>query len=386
MSTSVHGADLEAMSRLSTTFDGNANRLQALTGAATAGVAGLANLWAGPDSAQFRQRWMQFHRPSLLRAVEALTEASATIERNRQAQEQTSAADGAGSPGGPTGPLVGGPGDQGGDGGKKIDDNVRVVGWDPVTDPLFSSPGGENAIDPNDIYQELLGDCYFMAALASLASDDPGAIRRHIVDHGDGTYTVTLHQWVDGELQPVEITVTNEMPVTERYSDETGTWEAKDGYTAGEADGELWPRIYEKAYAQMLGDGDVVAGYAEIIGGDGADALESLTGVPSTTVETGDLTIEELSEMLDNGAVLPASQREVPGSGWWIFGGDTGNYEIGDDKLTTRHQYWVEAVNATVAPPTVIVRNPWDYDHFHIELTMEEFNDAFREIDLNPHG
>ena len=318
----------------------------------------------------------------------ALVEAGATVERNRQEQETTSAVNGAGTGAtGPLGPGIGGGGDRGGDGGKKIDDDVRVVGWDPVTDPLFRSPGGgEGTVDPNDIDQQSLGDCYFVAALASLASDDPAAIRNNIVDHGDGTFTVTLHQWVDGELKPVEVTVTNEMPVTEIYDDDAGSWEPKDGYTAGEADGELWPRIYEKAYAQLLGDGDLVDGYSEIIGGDGADALEALTGRPSTTIETGDLTIDELDKLLDDGAVLPASQREVPGSGWWIFGGDTGNYEIGDDQIHTRHQYWVEEINHSVDPPTVIVRNPWDYDKYHIELTIEEFNDAFREVDHNPHG
>jgi uncharacterized protein YukE len=390
MSSQLHGADLEAMAQLSRSFDRNANRLRAITGAASAGVAGLPGLWAGSDSVQFRQRWMQVHRPHLLRAIDALLDAGATVERNRQAQEITSTADSgvSGGTGGGTGPVgPGGPGDQGGDGGKKIDDDVRVVDWDPVTDPLFRSPGGENSVHPNDVDQQSLRDCYFVAALAGLANDDPNTIRNNISDNGDGTYTVTLHEWVDGELQPVEVTVDNKMPVTEVWNEDAGAWEAKDGFTAGEADGELWPRIYEKAYAHLLGDGDLVAGYAEIMGGDGADALEALTGQPSTTVSTGDLTFEELSTMLDEGSVLPASQREVPGSGWWIFGGETdGNYTIGDDKIHTRHQYWVESVNDTVDPPTVIVRNPWDYDTYNIEMTMEEFNDAFREVDHNPHG
>ena len=217
-----------------------------------------------------------------------------------------------------------------------------------------------------------------------MASDDPGLIRDAIVDNGDGTYTVTLHEWVDGELTPVEMTVSNEMPVTERFDPETDTWVPDSGYTAGAADGELWPRIYEKAYAQMLGDGDLAAGYAEIIGGDGADALEAITGTASTTTGTGGLTIEELDQMVDNGSVLPASQRHIPGSGFMGFGKDTGNYEIGDDSIHTRHQYWVESVDAEAG--TVVVRNPWDYDGYHIELTMEEFNDAFREVDHSDHS
>ena len=325
MGNGLRGADLELMTGLAGRLDGGSARLQGVANGATAEVHGLANLWTGPDSAQFRQLWVQLHRPRLQQAVTVLADAAATVERNRRAQEQTSAAaDAGGTPTG-VGPIGGGSG-SGDQGTGKFDDGARIVGWDPSTDPLFRSPGGEGSIHANDIDQWRLGDCYLVSALASLASADPDLIRDAVVDNGDGTYTVTLHEWVDGELVPVEMTVTNEMPITEYHNDETDTWEPIEGYTAGEADGELWPRIYEKAYALMLGDGDLVAGYSEIIGGDGADALEILTGVPSETTGTGRLTIEELDQMLDEGSVLPASQRHIPGSGFMGFGKDTGDH------------------------------------------------------------
>lgn len=384
MGTAIRGADLERLGTLGSTLGRQALTLQGVMNSSTFGVSSLERLWQGPDSAQFKRRWMSIHRPRLVKAIAELEAAAATIERNRQAQERTSAADGGGTGGaGGTAPLAGGGGEQ--SGGNKIDDDVRIVGWDPVTgQPLFASPdGSEGSIHPNDIDQQSLGDCYFVSSLAGIANHDPDMIRDAIVDNGDGTYTVTLYEEVDGELQPVEVTVDGGMPQTQRWDSETETWIDSDRYTAGEADSELWPRIFEKAYAQQLGDGDLVAGYGEIIGGDGADALEALTGVESQTVGTGGLSIDELREMHDNGVLLPASQRHIPGSGWMGFGKDTGNYDIGDDEFVTRHQYWVEDIRDD---GTIVVRNPWGYDDYEYELTLDEFNDAFREVDYNPAG
>ena len=265
---------------------------------------------------------------------------------------------------------------------------MRIVGWQPDGSDLFASPdGSENEIHANDIDQQSLGDCYFVAALAGLADQDPDLIRDAIVDNGDGTYTVTLWEKVDGEYQPVEVTVTNEFPVTEVWNAENDAWEETSGYTAGEADGELWPRIFEKAYAQHLGDGALVAGYQESIGGDGAEALEVLTGVESRTVGTATFSIEELDAMHDDGVLLPASHRNRPDASWWdkLFGDPTGWYEAGEDDVVTRHQYWIEDID--VEADLVVVRNPWGYSDGNknlIELTYDEFVDAFREIDYSP--
>lgn len=387
----LSGADLELLRRLGRTVEGKAQQLERVSTASRAQIHGSAHMWHGPDAASFRNTWQTVHAPALVACVRDLREMAATLARNADAQEATSAAV-LGGPGigvaGQGSGLIGGSsdGDQAGEG--KIKDGVRVTGWSPTGDPLFrrgtDSAGNLDmaSIDPNDVDQNSLGDCYFVSALAALADDDPHLIRDNISDNGDGTYTVTLYDRVDGELQPIEVTVNGDMPDTERYDDETGRWVTTDRFTAGEADGELWPRIYEKAYASYLGDGDLVAGYREIIGGDGADSLQALTGVEATTVSTSDLTVGELRELTEEGAVLPASQRYVPGSGVWVFGRDTGNYSVGDDTIVTRHQYWVEEVRDN---GEIVVRNPHDYDKQEIVMTIEEFNDAFREVDHTPH-
>lgn len=97
MGASVQGADLEALDLLARDIQRHAGTLQAVTNQATSGVTALDRLWDGPDSAQFKQQWLRTHRPKMNLAMQELRDAAATIERNRRAQELTSAADGGGT-------------------------------------------------------------------------------------------------------------------------------------------------------------------------------------------------------------------------------------------------------------------------------------------------
>jgi hypothetical protein len=65
--------------------------------------------------------------------------------------------------------------------------------------PLFSTSGPVK----DDIDQNGLGDCYFLATLGSVAKTNPDRIRQHIVELGDNTYAVqfgSTYIRVDGDL------------------------------------------------------------------------------------------------------------------------------------------------------------------------------------------
>lgn len=100
MSTDLTGADLEALGLLSRTLERRADTLRTVTADASSGATNLDRLWQGPDSARFHRQWLNVHRPKLMIAGDELLAAAATIERNRQAQESTSAAGGPGRGGG----------------------------------------------------------------------------------------------------------------------------------------------------------------------------------------------------------------------------------------------------------------------------------------------
>lgn len=253
----------------------------------------------------------------------------------------------------------------------KIDENLRIVGWDPVTGPLYSKGTGDGAaVDPNDIDQRSLGDCYLVSAMAGVANHNAKLITDAITPNDDGTYTVRLYEEDGGVMVPREITVTAEMPVMSVHNEATGASRESTSYTAGSGDGELWPQIVEKAYAQMIGDGDLVDGYEEIIGGNGAVALSALSGNPAST-DTSDLTTDQLRGMLAAGAVLPATHSSAEGK--------TSTYEVGGQTYIRSHQYWVERVEPD---GTIVVQNPHEYGGKERQMTIDEFNEAFREVDI----
>ena len=67
-----------------------------------------------------------------------------------------------------------------------------VLAGEPVNS-LYSNPSDPlTSIVPDAVHQGQIGDCYFLAAVGSLASINPQAILNMIKDNGDGTYTVTF--------------------------------------------------------------------------------------------------------------------------------------------------------------------------------------------------
>lgn len=91
MAPGLNGADLEGMDRLAALLSRQAQGLTATMAAASADVAAIDRLWAGPDSAAFHHRWIQHHRPALVGAVQAIEGAAGTVTRNRELQDWTSA-------------------------------------------------------------------------------------------------------------------------------------------------------------------------------------------------------------------------------------------------------------------------------------------------------
>jgi hypothetical protein len=69
---------------------------------------------------------------------------------------------------------------------EETDKAARSALWgDHKDDPLA-------AITPEAVHQGNLGDCYFLAPVASLAATNPQAIKDMIRDNGNNTYTVTF--------------------------------------------------------------------------------------------------------------------------------------------------------------------------------------------------
>ncbi len=89
------------------------NRLELLDRQIQQQMAVMHRLWGGPDAAQFARLWESVHRPRLQLASSSLADTVSLVERNRDAQIETSAGDG--GPGSlvgfqGNGPRIDGPG------------------------------------------------------------------------------------------------------------------------------------------------------------------------------------------------------------------------------------------------------------------------------------
>lgn len=224
-------------------------------------------------------------------------------------------------------------------------DPVRYNGSGPATrrsdDRLYI-----DGINITDVRQGNIGDCYFIATIASVAHLDPNLIANAITDNGDGTYSVRLF---DQTGRPQYITVDADLY---RYANGTPI------YGRGTNPREIWIPIIEKAYAQMRG------GYDQIgHGGSPADAIHALTGYSAKSVRHSHHNhksmYSKISEAINNHRPVVAS----------TYGGGTSAYDrVG---LAQTHAYTVIGVETTNYgmhnrghQQWVILRNPWAHAEF----------------------
>jgi hypothetical protein len=104
-----------------------------------------------------------------------------------------------------------------------------------------------NNVDPSDLHQGSLGDCWLISAMASLA-EYSNVVEGLIKENGD-SFTVRLYSYAEGRFVNVEV---NDMVPCQG---------GNPTFVKPTADGETWPCLIEKAFAKIGG------GYINIKGG-----------------------------------------------------------------------------------------------------------------------
>lgn len=120
-----------------------------------------------------------------------------------------------------------------------------------------------NNIDPNDVAQGHLGDCWYCAAISAVA-ENPKLIERLFITteyNEEGVYKVRLCK--NGEW--VVVTVDDYIPC---YPDGGPCFLHSTG-------AELWVALIEKANAKINGN------YYSLSGGNLEDGMRDLTGAPT---------------------------------------------------------------------------------------------------------
>lgn len=245
--------------------------------------------------------------------------------------------------------------------------------------PFVAGPGDKGDIDPNDITQGGLGDCYMLSSLATMAQQHPQAIRDMIKGPDkDGNYTVTLYDkrsffkpW-DPPFHPVEVKVSPDIPMKNGHPAFAQFGDQAGGQT------EIWPSLIEKAYAQHYGGNK----YHGIEGGWGNEAMEHLTGESSSTAKPKDMSLEQLQQTLKDGKGMTLSSLNDYKLGPIDIPDATeSNPLYKNGTLIANHEYYITGVD----PKTneVLIHNPWGYNP-EIRIPYDQFKDAFRQVSMNP--
>ena len=219
----------------------------------------------------------------------------------------------------------------------------REINSQNITDPAYNSyahgwynfaasPLFADGPEYNDIRQGAVGDCYYLASLASLADTDPGVIRQMVTSLGDGTFAVRFYR--DG--QEVYLRLDADLPVSSGSSL---------AYAKLSGDGEIWVAIVEKAYAHFRYGQNT---YDSISGGWMSTVYMEVTGASATTRWTGGST-SSLGNFL--ASELAAGHAVTLGS-----------YSNSPSPIVGSHAYMVKSVESAAGQTYVTVYNPWGID------------------------
>lgn len=213
-----------------------------------------------------------------------------------------------------------------------------------------------------DQKQGMLGDCYFISALGSIAYVNTAAITNMFIDNGDGTFTVRFYGgkygayfnadgtisdgFASGTQGKVDyITVDRRLPV---YS---GNRLAYSGYgnDARSSSNPLWIALAEKAYAQWNQTGNAGRNgantYAAIEGGWMATVYAQVLGRNATDYWFNNTPKQTLINAIQSGkSVTLGTKNGALGGG-----------------LVQGHAYMVKGYDA--ATDRFILHNPWGTSH-----------------------
>lgn len=220
----------------------------------------------------------------------------------------------------------------------------EVEGWEKIiflrAGDLFESENFQvflGKIEPSDILQGALGNCYFLSAIATIAEEAPEMIKARFISYSksnEGIYGVFVR--VNGVWKTV--LVDDYFP--------TNTSSGKNEFAFTRANGpELWVVLLEKVWSKLCGS------YINIIGGMPNEVFNTFTNSYTETINLKRVAEEALWVKLLEGE----TQNFLMSAGTGQIGGDKG--------LTPGHAYSLlrakEVLDHGVKTRIVELRNPW---------------------------
>lgn len=194
-------------------------------------------------------------------------------------------------------------------------------------------------IEPNDIIQGELGDCWLLSAVAGTAQY-PKLIENIFItkqQNEAGIYELCLY--VGGSA--TRVVIDDFIPCKE--------WGAP-AFTSNHGT-ELWAMLLEKAYAKIHGS------YSRLISGHPEDAFQDLTGMPAQGFNLED---EVNKPKMANGELFKQIQAWFK-KGYFVVT-STSNVDQERTGLVPSHAYSFLDAREVLGKKLVLLRNPWGSD------------------------
>jgi hypothetical protein len=226
----------------------------------------------------------------------------------------------------------------------------------------FTGPLFIDEPTPADVRQGAIGNCYFPAALAAVASTSPQAIKDMVKQNQDGTYTVRFYE-NGNKSRPVEVKVDGDLYVRAFggpiYGSSLGGTNTKDKM-------ELWYPIIEKAYAQWKGSYDAI-GNGGSAGRVMSEVLGRSQGYEWISSGSEDRLFNRIKSDIAKGIPVAAG----------TYGSDQAS-RYTNTGIYANHAYSILGVEEKNGEKFVKLRNPWGQS----EYGNDGKNDGFFSLPL----
>lgn len=241
---------------------------------------------------------------------------------------------------------------------------------DRDTDPAILESASSGWPDPGDFYEEAtemndpiqggIGNCYFIAPLSSVAWTRPYIIAQKTrpTDTAQSRFVdmIEFYNNLEREWQKVEVSEAIPMLSNDIY------------YFAHSTEpGEIWPAIYEKAFARWRPVTDTPPrpmgsdrpNIPSLAGGNAMHALEQLTGLTPQRFSNSALTESNIWITI----VKNCENRRTfnPMVAWTYATGQNMNLSYANTRIAANHCYSILGWHRVNNINYVVLRNPWGH-------------------------
>jgi hypothetical protein len=256
--------------------------------------------------------------------------------------------------------------------------------WNPEGKEWFDKGDYfEDVVEVNDPIQGALGDCYFIAALSSVAWARPYAIINIVRPSGWGNEDNPIHQinfYKDGAGSAQSVEVSEKVPVVKT----THSWV----YAKSLDSTEIWPAVMEKAYAKWRTKNTTdYPGYPPIAGGDPVMACAQLIRGRRTYKGNSKTSANDLWSFVRSNSL---SYRTVNPMVAWTYNSQPAGTNYASAHVVASHAYSVLGWDYFNNEKYIVLRNPWGTHHATLDTrtgTWSAYQISYwARIPLNTNG